>query len=75
MVRVERRRELAAEGKMGCPNADPPRYPLDSKPHVKAAASRYKQEQTIKCQGFWGRWCKAANRVGLDTPLVEEKCK
>jgi hypothetical protein len=67
------REKLAKKSQMGCPKTL--NYMLDTKPHVKAAAAYYKREDTIKCQGFWGRWCKAAKRVGLDTPIVEEKCK
>ena len=70
---VERRRELAKKDQMGCPKTL--NYMLDTEKHVRAAASYYGREDTIKCQGFWGRWCKAAKRVGLNTPTVEEKCK
>lgn len=70
---VAHRRELAGKDQMGCPNTL--NYMLDTKPHVKAAAAYYRREDTIKCQGFWSRWCKAAKRLGLDTPTVEAKCK
>jgi hypothetical protein len=70
---VEHRRELKEKGQMGCPKTL--NYPLDTEEHVRAAATYYSRDDTIKCQGFWGRWCTAAKRVGLKTPLVDEKCK
>ena len=75
MVRVARRHELASEGKMGCPKAEPPKYPLDTESHIRSAASYYSRRDTVKCKGFWRRWCKAAKRVGLKTPTVKEKCR
>jgi hypothetical protein len=70
---VAHRRELAKKGQMGCPGTL--NYPLDTKAHVKSAVSYYGHEDTVKCQGFWSRTCRAAKRVGLDTPKIQEKCK
>jgi len=70
---VARRRKLAQKGQIGCPKTL--NYMLDSKGHVKAAASYYSRRDTVKCKGFWRRWCKAAKRVGLKTPTVKEKCR
>jgi hypothetical protein len=70
---VARRRELAKKGQMGCPKTL--NYPLDTKQHVKAAVPYYKRDDTVKCQGFWPRWCKAAKRVGhTKVPTFKEKC-
>lgn len=71
---VAHRKELAEKGQMGCPRTL--NYMLDTEKHVRAAASRYPQEKTVKCQGFWDRWCKAARRIGYtDVPTFKEKCK
>ncbi len=67
------RRALAEIDQMGCPKTL--NYPLDTKEHVQSAISYYGHKDTVKCQGFWTRVCKAAKRVGLDTPKVQEKCK
>ena len=70
---VAHRKELAKKGQMGCPATL--NYPLDTKAHVQAAGGYYKHDDTVKCNGFWGRYCKAAKRVGLNTELVQEKCR
>ena len=70
---VARRRELAKAGKMGCPKIL--KYPLGDIGEVRAAINYYGREDTVKCQGFWARTCRAAKRVGLASPKVMEKCR
>ena len=71
-VSQSRRRELARQGRMGCPLEL--KYPLDTRAHLKNAISRYDQRRTQKCKGFWNRVCRNASRLGVATPKVGQKC-